>query len=270
MLGIAQLIVVAVLSLAQVAPLGGATHQFLFRTFEFGPELGGVVTLTVGVGVLLSMMAYFCVDLWEMGVGLVRAAKGKRDPGARLAAQIFTATIPVAACVFALPFLDFEFPPYTPTIIAWSSVVGGTLLFILDRMSMTIKRLEHASFVDMIIVALAQVVALVVPGVGRSSVTMTFARARGYERPDAARLSMLLGIPALAGSCVLQVLALIDTGALIWRPWLLAIGAVSFFTGLITLALMMAWLRRHSFAPFAFYRVLIGAAILIIVWRTTA
>jgi undecaprenyl-diphosphatase len=203
-----------------------------------------------------------------MGAGLMRAAKGKRDPGARLAVQIFVATIPVAAIVFALPYVDFSFPPYTPAVIGWSAVIGGLFLFVLDRMSMTIKRLEHASYLDMIVVALAQVIAYLVPGVSRSGITVTFARALGYERVDAARFSLLLGMPALAGSCVLQVLALAKAGGLTWEPWLLGIGGAAFSAGLITLAIMMAWLKRHSFAPFAIYRLLLGAVILVIVWQT--
>src|SRR5688572_11629429 len=99
-----------------------------------------MVYLTVCVGLLLSMAAYFCADLWEMGVGVVRAAKGKRDPAARLAAQLVMATVLMAAIVFAIPFLEFTFPPSSPLVIGWSAVIGGTFLFLLDRMSMTIKR----------------------------------------------------------------------------------------------------------------------------------
>ena len=267
MLGIAQLIVAAALSAAHVAPLGAAAHQFLFQTTGLGPEIAGVAYLAACTGILLAMMAYFWSDLWDMGVGVARAAKGKRDPGARLAAQIFVATLPVAAIVFALPYMAFTFPPPTPAVIGWSAVIGGGFLFVLDRMSMTIKRLEHASFIDMIVVALAQVVAFLVPGVSRAGITMTFARALGYERADAARFSTLLAIPALAGWCVLQALELARAGGLFWRPSLLAVGAVSFLAALIALAVMMAWLKRRSFAPFAIYRILVGAAILVIVWR---
>jgi undecaprenyl-diphosphatase len=260
--------VVVVLGVAHIAPVGSAAHQFLMETFTSWPRIGGVVYLALNVGLLLSMMVYFWSDLWDMGAGLMRAAKGKRDPGARLAVQIFVATIPVAAIVFALPYVDFSFPPYTPAVIGWSAVIGGLFLFVLDRMSMTIKRLEHASYLDMIVVALAQVIAYLVPGVSRSGITVTFARALGYERVDAARFSLLLGMPALAGSCMLQVLALVKTGGLTWQPWLFGVGGAAFFAGLITLAVMMAWLKRHSFAPFAIYRLLVGAVILVIVWQT--
>lgn len=268
MVGIAQLIVVVVLGVTHIAPLGSAAHQTLIEAFTSWPRIGGIVYLALSVGLLLSMMAYFWSDLWDMGVGLARAAKGKRDPGARLAIQLFIATVPVAAVVFALPFVEFSFPAYTPTVIGWSAVIGGFFLFMLDRMSMTIKRLEHASYIDMIVVALAQVVAYLVPGVSRSAITMTFARALGYERVDAARFSLLLGMPALAGACVLQIMALVKTGGLTWQPWLLGVGGAAFCAGLVTLGLMMAWLKRHSFAPLAIYRLLAGAVILVIVWQT--
>ena len=232
----------------------------------YGPEIGGVVYLAACGGLLLSMMAYFASDLWDMAVGVARAAKGKRDPSARLAGQIFAASIPVAAAVFALPYIDFTFPPYSPSVIGWSAVIGGAVLLVLDRMSMTIKRLEHASFVDMIVVALSQLVAFLVPGVSRAGITMTFARALGYERVDAARFSLLLGMPAMAGWCLLQVLGLAKAGGLIWQLWLIGVGAASFFAGLIMLAIMMAWLKRHSLAPFAVYRILLGIAVLAIVW----
>lgn len=268
--GIAQLIVVVVLSIAHIAPLGGAAHQVLFQTFTGWPPVAGMAYLALTAGLLLATMAYFCGDLWDMGVGLVRAAKGKRNPAARLAVQLLTSAIPVAAIVFALPFVEVSVPPYTLTVIGWSTLIGGVLLLVLDRMSMTIKRLEHASFVDMLVVSLAQVIAYLVPGVGRTGITITLARALGYERIDAARFSMLLGIPALAGSCVLQVMMLVKAGALAWHPWLLAVAGVSFFAGLITLTMMMSWLKRNTFAPFAIYRLLIGAVILIIVWQTGA
>jgi undecaprenyl-diphosphatase len=265
--GISQLIGAAVLSAAHIAPLGGAAHQVLFEILGLAGAIPGMVYLAICVGMLLAMMAYFWRDLFDMGIGIARAAKGKRDRGARLAVQLLVATIPVAAIVFALPFVDFSFPRPTPAIIGAAAVVGGVLLFLLDRMSMTIKRLEHASYVDMIVIALAQVVAYLVPGVSRAGITMMFARALGYERRDAARFSLLLGMPALAGWCLLQVLALARAGDLIWQPRFLAVGGISFFAGLIALAIMMAWLRRHSFAPFAIYRLLIGAVILFFVGR---
>jgi len=265
--GISQLIVAAVLSVAHIAPLGGAAHQVLFESLGLWAAMPGMASLALSLGMLLAMMAYFWRDLADMGIGIARAAKGKRDRGARLALQLLVATIPVAAIVFALPFVDFSFPPPTPTVIGAAAMIAGALLFLLDRLSMTIKRLEHASYVDMIVVALAQVVAYLVPGVSRAGITMMFARALGYERRDAARFSILLGMPALAGWCALQILALARAGELIWQPQLLAVGGVSFFAGLTALAIMMAWLRRNSFAPFAIYRLLIGAAILFFVWR---
>lgn len=266
-MGLSQLIVVAVLSIAHLAPLGGAAHIFFLETFAAWPSPVGTAYLATTFGGLLAVMAYFWRDLGEMAVGIVRASKGKRHPGARLATQLFTATIPVAAIVFAAPFVDVPLPTSTPALIGGATLGGGVLLLLLDRMSMTIKRLEHASYVDMIVVAFAQVAAFLVPGVGRSAITMTFARMLGYERADAARFSFLLALPALAGFVILQAWALWQDNALIWNAWLPVLAGVSFVAGLVTIAMMMAWLRRHSFTPFALYRIVMGATILILVWR---
>jgi undecaprenyl-diphosphatase len=265
--GLAQLVVVVVLSGAHIAPLGAAVHGHLFQAFAAWPQPAGVGALAMSLGLLVAVKTYFWRDLLDMAVGVVRASKGKRDPGARLAGQLFAATLPVAGVVVALPFLEFRHLEVTPVMIGATAVAGGILLFLLDRMSMTIKRLEHASYLDMILVAVTQLIAFLLPGVSRSAVTMTCARLLGYERRDAARLSLLLGIPALGGLCVLQITMLMRDNALVWQPWLLGIGATAFFAGLISLALMMAWLKRHTFAPFALYRILIGALILALVWK---
>ena len=66
--GIAQLIVVAVLGAAHIAPLGGAAHQLLIQMVGAGPRVDDLGYLAMCVGLLLAMTAYFSVDLWEMGV----------------------------------------------------------------------------------------------------------------------------------------------------------------------------------------------------------
>lgn len=255
---------VVVLGIAHVAALGGAAHGVLLEALAGWALPGGSTALALTAGLLLSVMAYFWRDLADMAVGLARAAKGKRDPGARLAAQLVAASAPAAAVVLALPALEVGPLAPTPMLIGWVTVGGGALLFLLDRMSMTIKRIEHASFVDMTVVALAQVVAVLVPGVGRAGVTMIFARLLGYERADAAKISLLLAIPALAGFCGLQAHHLAKAGTLAWQPWLLGAAAGAFLAGLTAVAVMMAWLRRRTFAPFALYRVLAGAAVLVL------
>lgn len=251
--------------IAHVAPLSGGAHLYLFETFTSWTPLEPSIQLAMSFGWLLALMAYLRRDLADMGTGIIRAAKGKRDPGARLAAQLAIGAILAGGAAFALMrYVDLTFD--TARAVGWAALICGGLLFLLDRMSMTIKRIEHASFADTVIVALAQLIA-VIPGVGRSSITMIFGRVLGYERMDAARLSMLLGIPALAAFCALRTLEMWRDGTGAWSASLLVAGVLSFLAALLTLAAMMAWLRRHTFAPFAVYRIILGAVILALISR---
>ena len=90
---------------------------------------------------------------------------------------------------------------------------------------------------------------------------MTTARFFGYERAEAARFSMLLSIPAILGAGTLAALDLYKIGDLALTQSALVALALSFFSALIAIALMMAWLKRASFTPFVIYRVLLAGVL---------
>jgi undecaprenyl-diphosphatase len=91
---------------------------------------------------------------------------------------------------------------------------------------------------------------------------MSAARLLGMERSDAARFSMLLSIPTIIGAGTLAGLDLYRAGdARLSGDALLAAG-LSFVTALIAITLLMAWLRRSSFAPFVVYRIVLGCGLL--------
>ena len=101
-----------------------------------------------------------------------------------------------------------------------------------------------------------------IPGTSRAGITMTAARALGYERADAARFSMLLSMPTIfaAGSLI---------GYRLYRAGDMELGldaaiaaGLAFITALCAIGLMMAWLRRASFTPFVIYRVALGGGLL--------
>ena len=113
-----------------------------------------------------------------------------------------------------------------------------------------------------IVIGLAQTLALI-PGTSRSGITMTAARFLGFERPEAARFSLLLAIPAIAGAGTLAGLDLYDTGSLEIGLDALVGAAVAFVVALAAIDLMLRWLRRAGFTPFVIYRILLGSALLI-------
>jgi undecaprenyl-diphosphatase len=149
----------------------------------------------------------------------------------------------------------------SPALIGWTMLGFGVLLYAADRLNMTIRTIEHMTTVHALIIGAAQVLALV-PGTSRAGITMTAARALGYERAEAARFSMLLSMPTIlaAGSLV---------GYKLYRAGDMELGlaagiaaGLAFVSALAAIGLMMAWLKRASFTPFVIYRVALGGYLL--------
>jgi len=122
------------------------------------------------------------------------------------------------------------------------------------------KTIDDIDFRSAMIIGAAQALALV-PGTSRSGITMTAGRALGYLRPDAARFSFLLSIPATAAAGVLILGDALKHHQPIGLDALIT-GALTFVIALGTIAFLMAIIRRHSFLPFVVYRVLLGAVLL--------
>jgi undecaprenyl-diphosphatase len=104
-----------------------------------------------------------------------------------------------------------------------------------------------------------------IPGVSRSGISMTAARALGFERPDSARFAFLLGIPAIAGAGVLKLGEAIHTGATISVSMILT-AILTFFVALGTITVLMKLVRHMSFLPFAIYRVALGVVLLAVIY----
>jgi undecaprenyl-diphosphatase len=220
------------------------------------------LSIAVHVGTLGAVMLYFWRDLWGMALGIGRTMRGRQDAGMRLFTHVVVATLPVIVAGYAM----HTYGPWGLrglVVIAWAMLGFGIILYIADRLGMTVRRVEHIAFGDALIVGLAQVLALI-PGTSRAGITMAAARMLGFERADAARFSLLLAIPAIAGAGVLEGWQLYRSGAVqLGLDAGLAAG-IAFVTAWIAIAMMMAWLRRASFTPFVIYRVILGAVLLAI------
>ena len=259
---------IAVLALIQgiteFLPVSSSGHLVLVPSLTGWADQGLVLDVAVHVGTLGAVMIYFWRDLWGMVIGLFRVATGRRDAEARISAhlaiQIVVATLPVIAAGYALNH-------YMPEgirgllVVAWATLGFGIVLFIADRVGMTIRRIEHMRYSDAIIIGVSQVLALI-PGTSRSGITMSAARILGFERADAARFSMLLSIPTILGAGTLKGLELAESGNADLTAAAAFAAGLAFLSALIAIALLMAWLRRSSFTPFVIYRILLGGILL--------
>lgn len=261
-------ILAGVQGLTEFLPISSSGHLILVPTFLGWPDQGLVIDVSVHVGTLFAVLAYLYRDVGAMIGGLGRAMRGRRDPGARLFGLLVVGTIPVVGAGFALHYYApdlFRDPETRILYIAWATLGFGLLLWFADGIGMTVRRVEHLGVSDVVIIGVAQCLALI-PGTSRSGITMTAARFIGMERPDAARFSLLLSIPTIIAAGTLTGIDIYRSGDVQLAADAFVAAGLSFIAALIAIALMMAWLKRASFTPFVIYRVVLGLLLLAVTY----
>lgn len=261
-MGLLQAIAMAAVNaVTAFLPIGSSGHQFLIVALTGWPPPSAATTFAVSIGMMFAVAGYFWRDTIALAVGAGQIARGRREKEARLLLYLLAASIPVGIAAFALKIVPST--PHTSLVtIGWISVGFGFLLYAADRIGVTVRRLPHMTWTAALLIGTAQILALI-PGVGRCGIAITVARVIGFERAEAARFALLLALPPLVGAIALTALNAAETGDLRLTIEAVLAGLTAFLIGLAAIALMMALLKERTFAPFALYRMIAGAALLI-------
>lgn len=256
-------ILALVQGITEFLPISSSAHLILVPALAGWQDQGLVIDIAVHVGTLAAVMVYFRRDVAAMAKGSLALVTGRRDGDARLALFVIIATVPIVFAGLVLVQLDLVSSLRNVRVIAWATLGFGVLLYVADRYGPRVRRMEHLTFRDAVIVGAAQVLALI-PGTSRSGITMTAARWLGMDRPDAARFSMLLSIPTILAAGTLVALDLYETGDLggLGLDAALAAG-LAFVAALGAISILMRWLTHAGFGPFVVYRIVLGVALLV-------
>ena len=256
-----QIVVLSVIQgLTEFLPVSSSGHLILVPFLTGWPDQGLVMDVAVHVGTLAAVLIYFWRDVLTLLRGLFRLFLGQVTREGRLALYLLAATVPALGIGYALETLAGG-TPRRVEVVAWAMIGFALVLWIADRIGMRVKRLEHMTLGQALVIGLAQPLAFI-PGTSRSGITMVAARLMGYEREEAARFSFLLSVPAILAAGFYEGLKLLDAGdAAAFNGAGLAL-LLSALTGLAAIAFLMRWLRRSSFAPFVIYRLILGIALL--------
>jgi len=262
-MSVLHLFLVAIIQgVTEFLPVSSSGHLILLPALTGFSDQGLAIDVAVHVGTLTAVILFFRHDVLLALTGVGRLVRGRADtPGAKLALLLIIATIPVVLAGLAIQMTGLADRMRSVAVIGWTMLIFGLVLYWADRQEPSPKRVDGWSFRDAIIMGLAQTLALI-PGTSRSGITISAARKLGYQRQDAARLSMLMSIPTIAASGLLlglDVLAGADIG--LARDGAIA-AALSFLAALIALTLMMRLLRSVSFTPYVIYRIFLGLFLL--------
>ena len=206
---------------------------------------------------VLAVVLYFRDDLQPFGV-----EKSKRAANLRLWSKVLIAFVPAAALgVLVKDYIDARL--FAPAPVSLALLVGGIVLVVIERGDRTVT----ASSVDQIGprtalgIGLFQCFALI-PGTSRSAATIIGAMLLGTSRAAAAEFSFLLAIPTMIGVAVYTIF---DKGISITaHQWgVVALGSlVSFGVAYAAVTAFMSYIKRHSFALFGYYRIVLAAVVM--------
>ncbi len=253
--------------LTEFLPISSTAHLLFAEHYLGMPRPGLVLEAALHLGTVLAA----CVLFWPDVVGIVRSLPGllrrpagsaprSPEPAARMAAAIVTSTAVTAALGLALAGpLERMFESVRATAVQLL-VTGLILLWSRERGT---RSAGEATVRDGVILGLAQALAIV-PGISRSGVTIVAGLALGLRRTEAARLSFLISIPAIAGA---SAFALKDAGMATrmgYAPLELLVGAaVACISGGLAIVWLVDLIKRHRLIAFSVYCWVVGLLVLL-------
>ncbi|KUM23991.1 undecaprenyl-diphosphatase [Mesorhizobium loti] len=253
--------------ITELLPISSTAHMRVVPAVLGWQDPGSAFSAAMQLAALAAVVSYFWSDVRDVAMGSL-AALARRDFANRyfrLAIGIVLATVPIVIVGLALSGVlnACNSPLRGLAVIGWACIVMAVLLALSEIYARHRLTLEKVSVLDALLVGIAQVGALI-PGVSRSGSTLTAALGLGYARPEAARLSFLLGLPAiaLAGLKELWELHKVHLGAYGWS--VLAVGlVVASISAFFAIWGLMRVLERFSAWPFVIYRGLLGVVLLL-------
>ena len=254
--------------ITEFLPVSSSGHLVLIPHITAFADQGQVMDVAAHIGTLAAVMLYLRRDITAMLASLFTRAVDKMRYR-RLTGLLIIASLPVIIAGLLLELAGVEFLRLV-WIVASANLVFALWLWVADRRDIqtdlsrsdTLKpEWEKLSYRHALYIGLAQIFALI-PGASRSGVTMTMARQLGYDRLSAARFSLLLSVPVIAGAGVLKGISLYRTSEGVDMLSLGFVAGLSFIFALLAIRWMMGWLARADFRIFVFYRLGLGIVLL--------
>jgi undecaprenyl-diphosphatase len=252
----------------EFAPVSSSGHLILVP-WAFGwpllgdsPDLNKTFDVALHMGTLLGALIYFRHDVWRYLRAWIGSVLRRRidTPDERIAWALVIGTVP-GVIVGALLESVIQDTLGQPWLIAVMLAVFGVVLYAVDRRMPQARDLGSIGLKTGLYLGAAQALALQ-PGISRSGITMTAARAIGIERESAARFSFLLSLPIIAGAGLYKGLDLVNGGFEGYEAQFFWGFVSSAASGFVVIWGLLTYLKRHDFAVFMWYRIAVAVLVL--------
>ena len=243
--------------LTEYLPVSSTGHLLLLEhVFGWGDDdFGKSFAILIQLGAILALLTIYFGRIWALTKEMFT-----QWAAARFVIGVLLAFLP-AAIVGALAYHVIKSYLFDVRIVCISLIVGGFVLLWVDRLNLKARYHEATGFpLPMYLgIGLIQCISMV-PGVSRAGATIVGAMLFGADRRSAAEFSFWLAMPTMVGAFAYEIYKSRGELALGGNVAVTAVGfAFSFIFGWIVVKTFLGYVQRHSFALFAWWRILLGA-----------
>ena len=219
-----------------------------FVKLTVSPEFWNLFLVVIQLGAILAVVILYWKTIWPFKRVKVKGGGSK-----------------IKVYQYLLDWLDAHF--YNAIVVGIALIVVGVAFIVIETLNKNkvprVDRLRDLTFKDAFIIGLFQLIAAIFPGTSRSGATIVGGLLICVSRTVAAKFTFILAIPVMAGASLLKIVkygfAFTGTELII-----LGVGMVTaFIVSIFIIAFLMNYIRKHDFKVFGWYRIILGALVLL-------
>jgi undecaprenyl-diphosphatase len=263
-LGLWHAVILGVLEgLTEFLPVSSTGHLIIAEdAMGVNDARGKVFAIFIQLGAILAVCVAYRAKLFEVAGGLLGGDASAR----RFVINVLIAFLPAMGFGFVLHGL-IKTHLFSPLTVAVALIIGGVVIIWVEARPRRprVRDIDDMTWLDALKVGLCQCVALF-PGASRAGSTIIGGMLVGLSRETATRFSFFLAMPTMAAAVTYDLYK--NAAILSWDDaGVFAAGFVAaFVTALVTVQALLAYVSRHSFTPFGWYRIVLGVVVLWYFW----
>lgn len=245
-----------------------------------------VFDVVIQLGAILAVVIIFFKDIWPFGWKKAKASAediAKEKTGWNfgriliwkdiifLWIKIFVACVPAMIYGFLLDsWMEEKMAPYKPVIVAVMLILVGIIFIVAENhykgKQAKIITSDALDYRLAFWIGVFQLVAAVLPGTSRSGATIIGGLLLGLSRSVAAEFTFYLAVPTMFGASLLKVMKFLFEGLSFTgaeMTILLTSSVIAFVVSVIVIKFFMAYIKKHDFKVFGWYRIVLGAVVLV-------
>jgi undecaprenyl-diphosphatase len=246
--------------LTEFLPVSSTGHLIIANKFMgYEDNFANLFSIIIQSGAIFAVLLFFKDKIFPKSL-----KKEDLKPIFSLWSRIVIGIIP--AGVLGILYDDkIEQLLFNPTTVAIALIIGAFVIIFVE--SIKLKEIHHEekelSYLKFLIIGFFQTIAMI-PGVSRSAATIIGARLLGVDRKTSAEISFFLAIPTLLGAGLIKMIELYKYITVDQVVTILVGLLASFISAYLVIAFFMNYIKKHDFKLFAYYRILLGILVLLI------